>query len=151
MIIAGPGLFWLLGGLLLMGIELAIPGAFCVWIGLGALGTGLATEWLSLTFPGEVVVFALLAAFSIAVGLQLRRLRRPSLLNTPGSGLVGRTAHALSTEGREGRVRIGDSDWAARLATDATWPEARAGLEVVGVDGCVVVVRPRPRDIDRIS
>jgi membrane protein implicated in regulation of membrane protease activity len=143
MISLPPGLVWLMGGVVLMGLEALMPGAFMVWIGLAAVGTGLVTGTMSLDFPGEVVVFAVLALAAVGAGLLLRRARRPSGLNTPGSGLVGRTAHALSIEGREGRVRIGDSDWSARLAAGAAWPERPTPLEVVGVDGCVVLVRPQ--------
>jgi membrane protein implicated in regulation of membrane protease activity len=143
MIAAHPGLAWLVGGLVLMALETLTPGAFLVWIGLAAVGTGLATLAFVLSFPGEVVVFAALAAASVAAGLRLRRARPAAVLNTPQSGLVGRTALALTIDGREGRVRIGDSDWAARLAADAAWPEPARAMEVVGVDGCIVVVRPR--------
>jgi membrane protein implicated in regulation of membrane protease activity len=143
MTILPPGALWLIGGVALMALEALAPGAFLVWLGLAAIGTGLATLDLSLSFAAEVVVFAVLAAVAIAAGLRLRRNRRPSQLNTPGSGLVGRTAHALTVEGREGRVRIGDSDWAARLAAGEDWPERPEPLEVVGIDGCTVVVRPR--------
>jgi len=138
-----PGLAWLVGGLLLMAVEALAPGAFMVWIGLAAVGTGLATLALVLSFPAEVVVFAVLAAASIAVGLRLRRRARPSSVNTPQSGLVGRTARVLSVEGREGRVRVGDSDWSARLDAGADWPEQARSLDVVALDGCVLVVRPQ--------
>ena len=36
-----PGLIWVLGGLLLLGAELALPGIFLLWVGLAAIGTGL--------------------------------------------------------------------------------------------------------------
>jgi membrane protein implicated in regulation of membrane protease activity len=138
-----PGLAWLVGGLLLMAVEALAPGAFMVWIGLAAVGTGLATLAFPLDFSFEVVVFAVLAAASIASGLRLRRSARPNTLNTPQSGLVGRTVQVLSVQGREGRVRMGDSDWSARLDAGAAWAEQGRLLEVVALDGCVLVVRPR--------
>jgi membrane protein implicated in regulation of membrane protease activity len=139
-----PGLLWLIVGVVLMALEALAPGAFMVWIGLAAIGAGLATILAQLDFSAEVVVFAVLALAAIAAALRLRRRRRgPATLNSPASGLVGRTAHALSVEGQEGRVRMGDSDWQARLAAGAAWPERTAPLEVVGVEGCVLVVRPR--------
>ena len=39
-------------------------------------------------------------------------------LNTQQAGLAGRSATALAFHGREGRVRVGDSDWAARVPPD---------------------------------
>jgi membrane protein implicated in regulation of membrane protease activity len=142
---ANPGLAWLVGGLVLMAVEALLPGAFMVWIGLAAVGTGLATLAFPLDFPAEVVVFAVLAAASVATGLRLRRDARPNTLNTPQSGLVGRTVQVLSVQGREGRVRMGDSDWAARLDSGAAWAEQDRPLEVVALDGCVLVVRPQPK------
>jgi membrane protein implicated in regulation of membrane protease activity len=39
-------------------------------------------------------------------------------------------------------VRIGDSDWSARLPRDATLPAPGAALVVEAVDGTTLVVRP---------
>ena len=151
-----PGLAWLVGGLVLMLLEVFAPGAFMVWIGLAALGAGLVTLWLELPFSQEVVVFAGCAAVTVGLGLWLRRPRRAAIVNTPGAGLVGRTAHALAFEGREGRVRVGDSDWPARVVAvvndpagvpvrtvEVKTPEPLAPLDVVGVDGLVLLVRPK--------
>lgn len=131
---------WLLAGLALAIAEALLPGAFLIWIGLAAAGTGLVTLAADLRFELQVVVFAVLAAGSLAVGLRLRR-HRPHL-NTRHAGLAGRTATALAFHGREGRVRLGDSDWAARLPADAATPAPGATLRVVDVDGTVLIVRP---------
>ena len=136
-----PALVWLGAGLALLVAEVLLPGAFLMWIGLAALGTG-AAMLLGLTgFGLQVACFAVLTAGSIALGL---RLRRPpeQRVNTPDSGLVGRTAHALAFKGREGRVRLGDSDWPAQLADGAAPPAPDTPLRVVGVNGVVLVVRP---------
>jgi membrane protein implicated in regulation of membrane protease activity len=136
-----PALIWLGGGLALLVAEVLLPGAFLMWIGLAALGTGGAML-LGLTgFGPQVVCFAVLTAGSIALGLRLRR-RLERRVNTPDSGLVGRTAHALTFHGREGRVRLGDSDWPAQLVAGAAPPAPQAPLRVVGVNGVVLVVQP---------
>jgi membrane protein implicated in regulation of membrane protease activity len=136
-----PALIWLGGGLALLVAEVLLPGAFLMWIGLAALGTGGAML-LGLTgFGPQVVCFAVLTAGSIALGLRLRR-RLERRVNTPDSGLVGRTAHALAFHGREGRVRLGDSDWPAQLVAGAAPPAPQAPLRVVGVNGVVLVVQP---------
>ncbi len=135
-----PGLVWLVAGLLLVVAEVFVPGAFLVWLGLAAIGTGLVALPVPVAFGLQVVVFAVLAALSIAVGLRLRGRRPSPVLNTPGAGLVGRPARVLAFEGREGRVRVGDSDWPARLASDATMSAVDTQLVVVGVDGMTLVV-----------
>ncbi len=131
---------WVAGGLVLMGLEIFAPGAFMMWVGLGALGTGLIVLAHDISFALQVVVFTALSGISIAVGLKLRKpVRR---LNTQTAGLVGRPATALSFDGRTGRVRLGDSEWAARVPHDVAPPEAGAHLRVTDVDGTMLIVRP---------
>ncbi len=131
---------WVAVGLALLGFEIIAPGAFLMWIGIAAIGTGLAVLALDFDFSLQVVAFAALAVASVYVGLRLRRPMRR--LNTQGAGLVGRPATALVFTGRNGRVRLGDSDWAARVPTDVAPPEPGTRLRVEGVDGTVLVVRP---------
>ena len=134
-------LTWVGVGLALLVAELIVPGVFLMWIGVGAIGTGGAVALGLAGWGPQVSCFAVLSAGSIALGLRLRRppVRR---VNLPEIGLVGRTAHALSFEGREGRVRLGDSDWPAQLVSGAASPEPQARLRVVGVKGVVLVVQP---------
>ena len=133
---------WLVAGLALMLLEVVAPGVFLMWIGLAALGTGLVTQFASPGFAMQVVVFAVLAAASVVAGLRFRTPRKANALNTPASGLVGREATALEFHGRHGRVRVGDSDWNARMASGAEAPAPHAMLRVVGVDGTTLVVGP---------
>jgi membrane protein implicated in regulation of membrane protease activity len=132
------GTLWLLGGLVGLIAEVVMPGVFLLWLGLAALGTGLAARAGLASFHWQVTVFVLLAPVSMGIGLWLRRRRTP-VLNTSGSGLTGRAATVLAFEGGEGRVRLGDSDWSARLEAGGTAaPGAR--VWVVGVAGTVLLV-----------
>lgn len=140
-----PGLIWVLAGLLLLGAELFLPGVQLIWVGLAAIGTGLYVLAGDPGFLDQIVVFLVLLAAGIAAALRLRgeRLPRPRI-NTPDSGLVGRSGTLLAADPAAGgapRVRIGDSDWPARLPRDAA---ARPGtrVRVEGVDGTTLVVRP---------
>ncbi len=133
---------WLIAGLVLMLAEVVVPGAFLMWLGLAALGTGLVVQVAEPSFAWQVVVFAMFAAISIAVGLRVRSPRKAALINTPASGLVGREVVVLEIHGRTARVRLSDSDWSARLASGAEAPEPQAVLKVVDVDGTTLVVGP---------
>lgn len=136
-------LMWLAGGLALLVAEVLIPGVFLFWLGLAALGTGIVVQLFAPGFEVQVVAFGVFALLSIAVALRLRtREKGPRTVNTAESGLVGRSARALSFTGREGRVRMGDSDWPARVPADVPPPEPGAMLDVVGVSGTVLIVRP---------
>lgn len=135
-----PSLVWMAAGLVMVVAEILLPGAFLLWLGVAAIGTGLAGRVVALSFATEVVIFTVLAPLSIAVAMTIRRNRLPAMVNTPGSGLVGRVATALLFEGVEGRVRLGDSDWPARLVPGVTPPAPHAALRVVAVDGLVLLV-----------
>jgi membrane protein implicated in regulation of membrane protease activity len=121
-------------------LEIHAPGAFMMWLGLAACGTGLVVLLTGIGFELQVVTCGVLAAISLAVGLRVRQ--RPGRLNTQQAGLAGRTAIALMFQGREGRVRVGDSDWAARVPPDVAEPVLGMRLRVEGVDGTVLIVRP---------
>lgn len=132
-----PWLIWVLAGLLLLGAELLLPGAFLLWAGMAAIGTGLV-EWAAAPgFQGSVVVFAVLLACGVALALRHRRGLAPAVLNTPESGLVGREGVVLSFAGPGLRVRVGDSDWPARGDDLA----AGMAVRVEAVDGTVLRVR----------
>jgi inner membrane protein len=133
-------IIWMLAGLALLMLEVHTPGAFMMWLGLAACGTGLVALASGIGFELQVVTFGVLAAISLGVGLRYRH--RPIRLNTQQAGLAGRSATALVFQGREGRVRLGDSDWAARVPADVAEPSAGARLRVEGVDGTVLIVRP---------
>ena len=133
-------IIWLLAGLLLLIAEMLVPGVFLMWIGLACIGTGLAALSVTLGFDSQVVVFVVLAVVTLTIGLKLRR--KPPKMTTESAGLTGRSAVALRFHGREGRVRVGDSDWAARLASGVPAPDAGARLRVEAVEGTVLIVRP---------
>ncbi|WP_043364670.1 NfeD family protein [Belnapia sp. F-4-1] len=140
-----PGLIWILAGLLLLLAELAIPGVFLVWIGLAALGTGVLQLLAVLSFGMVVTVFLLLLGAGIWLSLRLRRAAPPPALNTPSSGLVGRSGMLLPLGEAEGpglRVRIGDSEWQARLPLEIRAPERPLRVRVEAVEGTTLIVRP---------
>jgi membrane protein implicated in regulation of membrane protease activity len=138
-----PGLIWILAGLVLLGGELVLPGIFLLWIGLAAIGTGLLMLVAVPSFGVTVLVFILLLAAGITVGLKLRpRSRGHAVVNTPVSGLVGRAGTVLTTAPEGLRVRIGDSDWPARLPHDVAAPAPGTAVRVEAVDGVTLIVRP---------
>jgi membrane protein implicated in regulation of membrane protease activity len=138
-----PAYIWILVGLLLLGAETLLPGVFLLWIGIAALGTGLLLFFVAPPFWVTVTVFVVLLAAGIAVALRLRRSQHPRpRVNTPDAGLIGRFG-VLTDPGIAGpRVRVGDSDWAARLPRDVADSPAGTRVRVEGVDGTTLVVRP---------
>ncbi len=140
----GHYLWWIVA-LLLIGAEVAMPGYFMLWIGIGAALTGAVL----LLFPGlpllaQALVFAVLALLAcVAYAYLLRpRLAREQPagepLNRRGEQLVGRRyvlAEAI-VNGR-GKAAVGDGQW---LVSGPDLPLG-ATVEVVAVDGATLLVR----------
>lgn len=115
----GPWSWWLLG-LLLLAAELLLPGVFLVWIGIGAIATGVLSLLLWETalwgWQIQLLVFAALAVVSTLLGRRFLsksdQLTDEPLLNQRGASLVGRTATLQEpiAEGR-GRIRLDDTHW----------------------------------------
>lgn len=115
----GPWSWWLLG-LLLLAAELLLPGVFLVWIGIGAIATGILSLllWESALWAWQIQ-FLVFAALAVAATLLGRRLLSRAdlatdepLLNQRGASLVGRTTTLQEpiAEGR-GRIRLDDTYW----------------------------------------
>src|SRR5580692_8538740 len=111
---------WLLVGVSLLIAEMVLPGAFLMWLGLAAFGTGLLTLAVDLRFEIQVIAFGVLTAISLAVGLRMRR--RHVSLNTHQSGLVGRADAGPACQGGQGRGRLGARDGVAHLHEDVAEP-----------------------------
>lgn len=137
-----PGLIWILAGLLLLAAELVLPGVFLLWVGLAAIGTGLVV--LAALPPFEVVALVFLGLLGSGIALALTQKRRhpPAPVNAPGAGLVGRHGMLQPMEGAQLRVRVGDSDWPARLPREVRVPDVPVRVRVEGVEGTALVVRP---------
>jgi membrane protein implicated in regulation of membrane protease activity len=132
------GLIWILAGVGLLVAEMLVPGVYLLWIGIAAIGTGLVVLALDPSFGATVVVFLALLAAGIGVALVLRKRQHPQVrVNTPDAGLVGRLGTITERTPAGARVRVGDSDWAARIAGAADVGET---VRVDGVDGTVLVV-----------
>jgi hypothetical protein len=138
-------LWWLLA-LLLIALEVALPGYFLLWIGIGAGATGVLV-WLmpDLSLLMQAIAFAVLAVLACAVyAYALRpRLRRGDAaserLNRRGEQMIGQRYELIEpiVNGR-GKARVGDGAW---LVAGPDLPLG-ATVEVVSVDGNTLQVRP---------
>lgn len=138
-------LWWLLA-LLLIALEVALPGYFLLWIGIGAGATGVLV-WLlpGMSLLAQAIAFAVLAALACAVYAYVvrPRLRRGDAageqLNRRGAQMVGQRYVLIEpiVNGR-GKARVGDGAW---LVSGPDLPLGTV-VEVVGVDGTTLRVRP---------
>lgn len=144
---------WLVLGLALMILEMLAPSTFFLWMGVAAMAVG-GLLWLvpDLSLPLQLVLFAVLSI--LAIGLGRRYLKRHPVetdhptLNVRGAQGVGRvlTLDAPIVNG-VGRVRMDDTLW------KVLGPDLPAGtrIEVIGVEGTSLRVRPLDRDTGSCS
>lgn len=114
-LVASPWSWIALGGVLLA-LEVVVPGASLLWLGIAAALTGIASFALDLPWQVQVAVFAILSVISVIVGRRLSPVRdkasdRP-FLNRRGDALVGHVLVLESAiEGGFGTVRVDDTVW----------------------------------------
>ena len=141
--VAAHYLWWILA-LVLIAVEVMMPGYFMLWIGIGAAATGL----LVLLMPGlsllaQAVIFVLLAFVSCAVywyavrpALQ-KDEQNDGRLNRRAEQLIGgRYVLIEAIVNGRGKARVGDGQWLV------SGPDLPAGstVEVVAVEGTTLKV-----------
>jgi membrane protein implicated in regulation of membrane protease activity len=129
---AGPWSWWVLGVVLLI-LEIVVPGVFLFWIGLAGIATGL----LSLVLWGsaiwawqvQVVVFVVLSFVAVLIGRTVLKRGETASdephLNRRAESLVGRVVTVVEAiENGRGRVKVGDTTWSV------SGPDQPAGAKV---------------------
>ena len=136
-----PGWLWLIGGVLLLILEVIAPGFFLVFLGAAAIATGLFTVLFDLGAAAEFALFALYAVIAVMVGRRFYANRTSDstdpLLNDRAGRLVGKVVTVVAAvDDQSGRVRVGDSEWSARGGPAAVGERVR----ITGVEGnCLTV------------
>jgi membrane protein implicated in regulation of membrane protease activity len=133
---------WLVFGLLLMGLELMLPGVFLFWVGLAALLVGLLSFVIAPSWQLQLLMFAVFAVAAVPLWRHFARSNAGvsnsnPFLNKRSDALVGRvfTLEKPIIDGA-GTVRIDDTIW--RVAG----PDAPAGsrVRIVRADGASLTV-----------
>ena len=130
------GWLWLIGGVLLLIMEIIAPGFFLVFLGAAAIATGLFTVLFDLGTASQLALFALYAVISVMLGRRFYANRATDsadpLLNDRAGRLVGRVVTVVQqVDDHGGRVRVGDSEWSARGGPAAAGERVR----ITGIDG----------------
>lgn len=130
---------WWVAGLLLLTLEVFVPGAIFLWMGIAAFVVGLLAWVLPLGWQAEFVIFGVL---SVVAFVAWRKYRPPPVsdqptLNRRGQSFVGRGfTLAEPIVNGVGKLRVDDSQW--RISG----PDAPAGTQVrvVEIDGTTLKV-----------
>lgn len=137
---------WVAIGLVLLVMEIAIPGVFLLWFGMGAIVVGaLSIMFNNAAFwpwEAQIVVFLILSLVLAYFGKRLMDkgdVTDEPLLNKRSEQMIGRTATLAEpiSEGY-GRIRLGDTLWRVK------GPDLAVGarVKVSGVQGNELVVEP---------
>jgi hypothetical protein len=133
---------WLVFGIILMMLEIVVPGVFLFWLGLAALLVGLLSFVIHPSWEAQLLMFAVFAAAAVPLWRRLARSNNsPSqsnpFLNKRADALIGRvfTLEKPIIDGC-GTVRIDDTVW--RVAG----PDTPAGnrVRIVQADGASLTV-----------
>lgn len=133
---------WYLAGVVLMLLEIVVPGAIVIWFGLGALATGFITEHMGgLYWPLQFGIFFIISILAMLSGRTLFRRPMPSpngpTLNQRLNRYMGKQARLRTPiQNGTGRIRMGNAYITVK------GPDLPIGtiVEIVGVESSTLVV-----------
>ena len=132
---------WIVAGLILLALELLLPGGFLLWMGISGIITGLITMFQPIGWPLQWLIFGVLSLVTIAIWVRWSRSRpaptdRP-YLNRRADHLVGQEAVLEQAIAQGfGRVVLGDTVW---RVSGADLPVGQR-VRIVGSEGAVLKV-----------
>ena len=133
---------WVVTGLVLLALELVVPGGYFLWLGTAGIVTGLLAFIPGITWPWQVTIFGVLAIAIVVGWTMITRNRKTEsadnpFLNRRAARFIGHEA-VIDEPIKDGfgRLVLADSVW--RIAG----PDLAAGqkVRVIGADGAVLKV-----------
>jgi membrane protein implicated in regulation of membrane protease activity len=133
---------WIVAGIILLALELVVPGGFMLWLGISGIITGVLSAFFAdMQWPLEWGIFGVLSVVTIVLWVRLFKRSNESsdrpYLNRRAERFVGQEAvlDEPITSGF-GRIALGDTVW--RVAGPDLPPGRR--VRVVGHEGAVLRV-----------
>lgn len=135
---------WMIIGFVLLVVEMLTGSLFLLWPAVAAIFVGLVIFILPLSWEMQLLLFALVSAAGLIWGeLYLRpRLKADTAandLNDRSARMIGQRVLSVSDfHLGQGRVKVGDSEWAAKIEVGD--PKAGDELRIIAVSGASVTV-----------
>ena len=132
---------WIVAGLVLLALELVVPGGFLLWMGISGIVTGVVVLFWAIGWPLQWLIFGVLSLVSIALWVRWTRSRptptdRP-YLNRRAEHFIGQEAVLeQAIEQGFGRVVLGDTVW----RVSGTDLPAGQRVRIIGNEGAVLKV-----------
>lgn len=135
-------LLWLIASLILIVLEVVIPGGFILlFFGLGALTLSILTYFFDLGWLVQMALFSvgsLMYLFLLRENVQ--RLFRSKTIEDPENEFIGKTAKAITMiSSEEGKVEFKGTQWPA-ISQDRI--AAGDEVEIVGQESIILYVKP---------
>lgn len=137
-----PFYFWFLGGIVLLILEMFIPGLVIIFFGFGAILTGVLTAVFNLPIAWEIVIFVI---SSVAFLMLFRKYFMNRFDNEKAeeelSDKVGQFAEVLEDirPGRIGTVLFQQVPWKAK--SDRIIGKGET-VKITGTDNITLIVEP---------
>ena len=76
-LVLGPPWLWLSIGLILLVLEIVVPGVVFLWLGFAAIVVGISVFVIDLSWQSQIILFGCLSLISVIAGrILLHRYRR---------------------------------------------------------------------------
>ena len=135
---------WMTFGLILMIIELFIPGTFIIWFGLGAVATGIICAFVPLSVSGQIAAFTICSTISIFFGSFVYKRIFGANKDVGQQDKIGAQKYigqsfkvVEAIEDGKGKIAVGDTVWLAKSSRDIA--KGRR-VKVVDVKGTILIV-----------
>lgn len=137
---------WVLGGLGLVLLELALPSFFVIWFGLGALLVGLSLLALpTLALTAQIALWIITSVVMVVLWFSVfKRSQHKTLIGTAAGEVIGEVGLLVSAVApfQRGKVRfqrplLGAEEWVCMAETAITAGER---VRVVSVEGNFIKV-----------
>lgn len=143
LIAANAGWAWVTAGLVLLALELVVPGGYLLWLGISGLITGFVVLFEPIAWPLQWLMFGVLSLVTIFLWTRWSRSRSNDTdspyLNRRADRFIGHEVVLNEPiAGGFGRVTLDDTIW--RVAG----PDLPAGhrVRITGSNGAVLLIEP---------
>lgn len=132
---------WAIAGIVLLTIEMFVPGIYMLWIGIAALITAVIAFVIPSLDAWLLIVFALATVASAVIGTRVyaRLHQHPSTLNEMQAQLIGKRGICIAVEQTNHvRVRINGVEWSALADGEIALDDE---IVVIHFSGAMPIVR----------
>lgn len=134
-------LYWIIGGLILLLLELAIPGVVIMFFGIGAILTGILLLQFQISIVFQVLIFI---SFSLLMLVLMRKYivkrfnKKDRSIET--EDIIGAEAKVISkiSPNEQGKVEFRGSFWKAESDSEI---EVGAKVKIIGKKSIVLIVQ----------